>query len=133
MQVGSFGDVIFSVSTDKIQTVKDVSRSGSASIQTHKRHLDVDLPEFVGTDLESLSFNIQISKYLGVANPQTEVDRLFSYMRNGNPKYFILGAQRYGRYKWLISKIKVTDKHYDKSSNAITVDLAVTLTEYPQR
>lgn len=132
MKVGSYGGIPFSVSRDKIQTIRDLTRQGSASIQTHKRHLDTDLPEFVGTDLEGMTFNIRLSKYLG-SDPKRELERFVTYMRNGTPNYFTIGTERMGRYKWLVQKYKVTYEHYDASGNPVTIDVALTLTEYPKR
>ena len=133
MVVGYFGGVLFTVSSHTIKTIRDLTRSGSAGIQTHKRHLDVDLPEFVGRDLETISFNIRLSKYLGVSNPKKELDKIISCMQNGTPRYLILGTDKIGQYKWLVSKYKVTYEHYDGSGNAVTLDVAITLTEYPER
>ena len=133
MTIGSFGGIVFSVSPKKIKTLRDLSRNGSADIQTHKRHLDVDLPEFVGRGLESISFNIRLSKYLGVSNPQSDLNKIISYEQNGTPKSLILGTTKFGSNKWLISKHKVTYEHYDESGNPVTFDVSLTLTEYPKR
>ncbi len=132
MKIGSFGGIVFSVSPKKIKTIRDLSRNGSADIQTHKRHLNVDLPEFVGSGLESASFNIRLSKYLGVSNPKSDLKKIISYTQNGIPKNLIIGTEKFGRGKWLISKYKVTYEHYDERGNAVTIDVSLTLTEYPK-
>ena len=133
MEIGSLGNVVFSVSADKIQTIRDMTRQGSAGIQVHKRHLDVDLPEFVGTDLEGSTFSIRLSKYLGVSNPKDELDKLISYMQKGTPVYFVMGTERIGQYKWLIANYKVVYEHYDKKGTPVTMDVSITLKEYPKR
>lgn len=133
MTIGYFGGITFSVSSKKIKTIRDLSRNGLADIQSHKRHLEVDLPEFVGRGLESISFNIRLSKYLGVSNPQTDLNKIISYTQNGRPQTLVLGTQKFGSNKWLISKYKVTYEHYDESGNPITFDVSLTLTEYPKR
>lgn len=132
MTIGSFGGIVFSVSTKQIKTLRDLSRNGSADIQAHKRHLNVDLPEFVGSGLESISFNIRLSKYLGVSNPKSDLNTIISYAQNGVSNYLILGTETFGRYKWLVSKYKVTYEHYDECGNAVTMDVSITLTEYPK-
>ena len=133
MTIGYFGGIIFSVSPKKIKTLRDLSRNGSADIQTHKRHLNVDWPEFVGRGLESISFNIRLSKYLGVSNPQRDLDRFISYEQSGKAHSLVLGTTRFGSYKWLVSKHKVNYEHYDESGNPVTFDVSLTLTEYPKR
>ena len=133
MRIGTFGDVAFSVSTTEIKTIRSLTQQGGASIQSHKRHLNVDLPEFTGTELETVSFSVRLSKYLGVSNPTTDLNKLIGYARNGTPKYFVLGNRTFGRYKWLLSKYKVTHEYYDKYGNSVSMDVAITLTEYPKR
>lgn len=133
MTIGYFGGIVFSVSPKTIKTLRDLTRNGSADIQSHKRHLNVDLPEFVGRGLEGVSFNIRLSKYLGVSNPQIDLNTLIFYEQNGTPKPLVLGTTKFGSYKWLISKHKVTYEHYDESGNPITFDVSLTLTEYPKR
>lgn len=132
MIIGYFGGIVFSVSKSKIKTIRDLSRNGSADIQTHKRHLNVDLPEFVGSGLESISFNIRLSKYLGVSSPKSDLKKIISYEYNGKPQYLVLGTETLGRYKWLVSKHKVTYEHYDERGNVVTMDVSLTLTEYPK-
>lgn len=132
MKVGSFGNVAFIVSPEKIETPRDISRQGSVDIQSHKRHLNTDLPEFTGVGLETASFNIRLSAYLGVTDPQGELDKLTEYMRTGTPKYLILGGKIFGRHKWLINKYKQTAEHHDKRGEIVSMDVSVTLTEYPK-
>ena len=133
MEYGSFGDVIFTVSADKIQTIRDLTRQGAASIQSHKRHLDADLPEFTGVSGESFGFSIRLSKYLGVEDPTAVLEILIAYMREGIPQYLILGTGAVGRYKWLVSGYKVVHEHFDGNGNPVTIDVTISLTEYPRK
>ena len=132
MIVGCLGDIVFSVSQRTIKTLRDVAWQGSASIQSHKRHLNVDLPEFVGSDLDSITFSIRLSKFLGVSNPMSDIARLLTYERSGTALPLTIGEKGYGRYRWLISKHKVSLEQYDKIGNVVTADVSLTLTEYPE-
>lgn len=130
MIVGCLGDIVFSVSKDIIKTIRNVSWQSSATIQAHKRHMDVDLPEFTGVSLDSFTFNIRLSKFLGVSDPTSDVSRLRMYQRNGIALSLVIGEKSYGR--WLVSKYKITVEHYDKNGNIVTADISVDLTEYPE-
>ena len=129
MKIGCLGDIAFEVSDSIIKTIRDMSWSGSASIQTHQRHLGKALPEFVGVNSDAIEFKIRVSKYLG-ADPNTEIDKLTAYARSGTTVPLTIGTKTYGKYRWLISKHKTTLEHFDKRGNLITADITVSLTEY---
>ena len=127
MKVGSFGGVNFIVSSDTVETIRNFTMQQSASIQAHKRHLDVDLPEFTGTNLSTISFVLKLSKWLG-PNLEKDMALLQGYLRSGVVHYFTLGGKVYGRYKWLISSLKIAVEDYDKNGRIVTANINVTLT-----
>lgn len=129
MTIGCLGSIPFEVSSKEIKTIRDASWSGSASIQTHQRHLDNALQEFVGVDPDSFTFNIRISKYLG-SDPIADVATIFEYERTGTAVPLVIGTKGYGKYRWLVKKHKTTLEHYDIAGDVVGVDLSITLTEY---
>lgn len=129
MQIGCLGEILFEVSPDVIQTLRDATWSGSVSISTHQRHLQNTLQEFVGVDADSFTFNIRISRYLG-ADPLSVLNTIFDYERNGTALCLVIGEKMYGKYRWLIKKHKATLEHYDKNGNLVGADVSLTLTEY---
>ena len=54
MVVGCFGDVVFQVSEETVETINNVVWSGSARYSTHQRHLQDALTEFTGLDPDKL-------------------------------------------------------------------------------
>lgn len=129
MKIGCLGDIAFEVSTKTLQTIRDASWGGSASISTHQRHLSNALQEFVGDDPDSFTFNIRISAYLG-SDPLKEINKIFDYERKGKVLQLIIGSKVYGKFRWLIKKHKVTMENFDKFGNLIGADISITLTEY---
>lgn len=129
MKIGCLGDIIFEVSDKEIQTIRDASWSGSATISTHQRHLDNALQEFVGTDPDQFEFKMMVSRFLG-SDPLTVINKLFEYERGGIAVPLTIGKKGYGKYRWLIKKHKTEMEHYDKFGNLIGADITITLTEY---
>ncbi len=129
MQIGCLGDIAFEVSDDRIKTLRDVSWSGSASIQTHQRHLAKALTEFVGADADSIDFKIRISKYLG-ADPLADIAKIVEYEKNGTAVPLTIGTKNYGEYRWLIKKHKITLEYFDAKGDLTSADISLTLTEY---
>ena len=120
------------MSDDVIKTLRGVTWQGSADISIHKRHLNVGLPEFTGSNPDTITFSVRVSTALGV-DPLTEITRLKDYERNGTLLPFVLGEKIYGRFRWLISKSKILLEYYDPEGNLTTADISLTITEYPER
>lgn len=129
MKVGCLGDIVFEVSDGEIKTIRDASWSGSVSISTHQRHLDNALQEFVGINSDSFEFKIRVSMFLG-SDPLKEIEKLLDYERSGTAVQLTIGKTSYGKYRWLISKHKITLEHFDKAGNLVGADITVSLTEY---
>lgn len=129
MQIGCLGDVIFEVSDKTVKTLDKFKWSGSASIQTHSRHLDNSLQEFTGTNPDKITFTMTLSKYLGV-DPLTEIIKIFNYERSGESVPFTLGSKAYGKYRWLVESHSAHYEHYDKYGNVTVATVDVSLIEY---
>ena len=129
MRIGSLGDIAFEVSESVVKTLNNATWSGSANIQTHQRHLDNALQEFVSVAPDGFTFTMKLSRYLGV-DPITEVTKIFEYERKGIALPLTLGNKAYGKYRWLIKSHTVKMELYDARGNLTSCDVDVTLTEY---
>lgn len=129
MEIGCLGDIVFSVSDSMVQTLRDATLKGSAQTATHKRHLGKSLLEFVGVDAAAFDFKFEVSRLLG-ADPLAAIDQIREYEETGTTLPLVIGTQKYGEYRWLITKHSVALKHYDKQGNLVGADISVSLTEY---
>ena len=129
MRVGSLGEIVFSVSSNKVKTFEDLKISSSASFGSHKRHCGNEIIEFTGNDADSLSFNMTLSQILGV-DVESELEALRKYKKTGKTLKLVIGKKVIGNYRWVITKMTITPKHYGKKSEILTADVAITLKEY---
>lgn len=129
MIIGCLGDVVFEVSDSVIKTIDKATWSGSANIQTHQRHLDNALQEFVSIAADGFTFTLKVSRYLG-AEPMTEISKIFEYERGGIAVPLTLGNKSYGKYRWLVKSHKVKMEIHDGRGNLTSATVDVTLTEY---
>ena len=129
MQVGVLGDIVFQVSSNVIKTFDNLQWSGSARYSEHNRHLTNTLTEFTGIDPDTMSFDMELSAYLGV-DPMTELVKIWTYERSGKPLTFVVGEKAYGKYKWTIKSHKIKMKTYDKRGNVTSVSVSIDLLEY---
>ncbi len=129
MRVGSLGEIVFSVSSNKVETFSGLKISSSASFGSHKRHCGNEIIEFTGNDADSLSFNMTLSQILGV-DVESELEKLRKYKKTGKTLKLVIGKKVIGNYRWAITKMTITPKHYGKKSEIVTADVAITLKEY---
>jgi hypothetical protein len=74
-KIGSFGSLVFSVSENTVKTFDGMNWDFSADYATHDRHIKADLLEYMGPGIESISFSMTLSVFLGV-NPLKEIKKL---------------------------------------------------------
>ncbi len=131
-RIGTFGGIVFSVSERTIKTFDEMNWEFSAKYAVHDRHIRADILEYVGPELETLTFSMVLSAFLGV-NPSTEIETLRRMVHLGNAEWLIIGGKLYGNYKWVIEKVSVDLQHFDKTGKLLAAKVNLTLKEYPKR
>ena len=82
-EIGCLGDVVFTVSPEKILTPRTgISWSSSVKYAEHDRHLKSPALEYTGLDADQLKLPIRLSRSLGV-DPMQQIWDLFNYERAG--------------------------------------------------
>lgn len=127
--IGSLGDITFTVSSDVLKTLDNFNWSGSARYGSHQVHLGNTLPEFAGVNQDSITFDIFLSAYLGV-NPMDDIVLMFNYERSGENLSLVIGEKVYGKYRWNLISHKIKADNFDKAGNLMSVTVSVTLAEY---
>lgn len=129
MVVGCLGDMVFQVSDKVIETIRNVEWSGSARYAVHERHGGNALTEFTGVDPDKMSFELILSRELGV-DVGKEWVKLWTYERSGEALPLVIGEHHYGKYRWNLVSHKITAEAHDRDGTMTTVTVAVELQEY---
>ena len=127
--IGTWGDITFAVSRNQIKTFDGLKWDSGAKYSTHDRHLKEPLLEFTGTDVESMTFTMFFSAFLGV-NPIAEVSKLLKAMRRGEVHRLVIGPKAYGTNKWKLSN---SLPRYDNRGNLLVAKVSVTMKSYSGR
>ena len=130
--IGTWGDITFAVSRNQIKTFDGLKWDSGAKYSTHDRHLKEPLLEFTGTDVESMTFTMFFSAFLGV-NPIAEVLKLLKAMRRGEVHRLVIGPKAYGTNKWVITKLSNSLPRYDNRGNLLVAKVSVTMKSYSGR
>lgn len=119
----------FAVSREVFRTPKDMKWSGAARYATHARHATHALTEFTGLDPDQFSFDILLTRELGV-DPLAEIARLWSYERGGEALGLVIGGKAYGKYRWNVVKHETKIQYTDGAGNMYAVEVSLELVEY---
>ena len=130
--IGTWGDITFAVSRNQIKTFDGLKWDSGAKYSTHDRHLKEPLLEFTGTDVESMTFTMFFSAFLGV-NPIAEVSKMLKAMRRGEVHRLVIGPKAYGTNKWVITKVSTSLDRYDNRGNLLVSKVSVTMKSYSSR
>ena len=101
MFVGFLGTIPFVASRGYVRTFDDYKRQGEARWAEHEILGEKPLSEFLGENLEEISFTMLFRKDQGV-NPQSEVNTLKELRDGGTPVPLVLGFKVIGDGLWTV-------------------------------
>ena len=128
-QIGSLGDVVFEVSSEKVQTFKDLKRNSAARIATHEIIGQKPILEFIAPGLEEISFTMHLNIGLGV-NIKETLDLLRTMRDGGRVVDLIIAGEPITDNKWLVTSLSESVNFTDGEGNLLSVDVEVSLKEY---
>jgi len=129
--IGSYAGLVFEINDRKQLTYSDFTRSTSPRWDTHDILQNKPLPEFKGPGVDEITFSIKFRADLGV-NPEQEMAKLREFARKGHTSLFIRGNQPISVNHWVITKATETHKVIDNKGNILSMDVELTLMEYPK-
>lgn len=95
MRVGSFGQTVFEVSTDRVLTPTAFSREVKARYEEHKVLGAPPRLEFLAPELPSMELSVRFHASFGV-NPLTECKKIEAACLAGKVEKLIVGGSTWG-------------------------------------
>jgi phage protein U len=130
MQIGSFGeDLIFETSDKRILTFNDFNRGASSRWEEHAVIGQKPRGEFIGPELQTVTFTIKLNAALGVV-PQEEIDKLIKIVESGTADYLVIGGLPLGDDRWIILSISEARNRVLNSGELYSATLDVAMKEY---
>ena len=127
--IGSLGDVVFEVSSEKVQTFRDYQIQRSAKFSEHTIHGRKALLEFTGLAPASVSLNIRLDAGLG-SIPKDELDYLHFVLKSHYAVTLILDGEPQGDGLWVLESIDEKHEIIDNFGTSIAVEVSLKLKEY---
>lgn len=97
MIVGTFGDIVFSVSADRQYLIDGFSRKSGAKTEEHQVTGGKPRLEFIAPTLTDISFTITLMAGRGM-NPMAEVEKLRAICEGGETRRLIIGGRNLGKF-----------------------------------
>lgn len=127
--IGSLGQVLFEVSSDKILTFDGLNFSYKAKFAEHSIHNRNSLLEFTGFPAVTASMNILLNSALGV-DPYEELENLKNIFREHEAVAFILDGEPQGNGLWVIENMGLNFNFLSNKGRAQIIGVNLSLKEY---
>ncbi|MEK4255414.1 phage tail protein [Ureibacillus sp. FSL K6-2830] len=129
--IGSYAGIVFEINDLKNVTYSDFKRETTPRWDTHDILQNKPLPEFRGPGVDEISLQIKFRADFGV-DPEKEMAKLREFARKGHTSLFVRGNQPISVNHWVITKATEVHKVIDNKGNVISMDVELTLMEYPK-
>ena len=129
MAIGSLGDVVFEVSSDKVRTFNDLQVQLKANYMEHAIHGKKGLLEFTGFAASTMTITIDLLASLGVV-PKDELTGLEEILTNHEAVPFILNGEPQGDNLWVLESLSESYPVINNKGELISVRVTLNLKEY---
>lgn len=127
--IGFYGDIIFETSDERILNFSGFQRSATARWASHEVIQGKPASEFLGPDLDRITFTVHLKGRFGV-NVQEEMDRWLIKCRAGDVDTLVIGNKALGIYKWKIISVSQMWNVIMNKGEVISADVDIELEEY---
>lgn len=130
MKIGNIGtDIIFETSDSRILTYTGFSRTIKGRWAKHEIIMNKSKSEFLGPDLQSVTFSIDVNATLGV-KPRKIIKKIERMVEKGEVETFVLGGRLVGGGKWIIEQASETYNTVMSGGEVMSAKIDLTMTEY---
>lgn len=128
MTIGTLGDVVFSVSSKKVQTFNSMSWKKSYKYATHNMFGRKGLVEFTGMDPDEIELDMEFSIFTGV-NPLKMLKALEKMANKHKIAKLIIGNEVIGS-SWVITGIQIESQTFFADGTMMTASVKTSIKEY---
>lgn len=129
MLVGFMAGIPFIVSSRFIRTFDDYGRGSAGRWAQHDIIGDKPVLEFIGPDVEKISFTMQLRADQGI-NPAKELEKLRKLRDSGKQFPLVIGGNMVTDNMWVMDSIDESVSFWGEEGSMLSVKVSVTLREY---
>lgn len=129
MAVGTFGNIVFSVSDDMVLTPSSLSQTVGSSWAVHDNIGGKQKAEYTGPTLRVLNFDMKISAELGI-RPRKMLQKLEQMAEGGEAYMLVIGGKPVGDNPWRLVSLSEEWGTVLNRGELISANVTVSLEEY---
>lgn len=129
--IGSFGKIIFTVSSLKVLSPNDYKIDRGAKRKKHSIINNPDITQFQGRELINVSFGIKL--IYSLVNIEQARERLAKYINEGHHFPLILSGKKIGENTFMLTKYSEKVTRTDRVGTPLVVELDVSFEEYIEK
>ena len=128
--IGYFGkQIIFETSDKRIMTFSELKMDIASRYAKHDVIMKKPITEFIGPDLDSLSFAVNLNGNFGV-KPRVEMEKWAALARDGVAEVFVVGGKPLGADKWVVKSVSQAWDTVFNGGELFSGKIDVSLEEY---
>lgn len=127
--IGYFGPIKFETSDRRILTFTDFQRESTTRSEKHDVIGRKPVKEFIGPDLDTITFTITLTATSGV-NPRVEAEKWLRMSRNGEAHPLVIGKRGLGFDRWTIESVSQMWDVVLNKGQVYSAKVDITLEEY---
>lgn len=128
-QIGSFGSLVFETSDSKVLTPNSFQRKVSGRWEQHNVIGKKPRSQFMGSDLDSITFKITLSAMHGV-RPRTSIEKLEKMVSEGTVETLVIGGKKVGSNKFYMESLSEDWDYILNKGELVKASVSVTMKEY---
>lgn len=129
MPIGSFGDVVFTVSNDKILTFSGLSGSSGADWATHDIVGGKPKSQYIGPKLRKYDLEIELNAQYGV-RPRAMLERLQAMAEGSAVHHLIVGNAPLARNPFKLTEVSDEWETIMNRGELVRCKVKITVEEY---
>ena len=129
MEIGSFGNVVFSTNDERVLTFSNFQRDLSTEYAEHRNIGRKPTSEYIAPNLDTITFNMTLDESFGV-KPREAAELMITLCRNGEARPLIIGTWALGTDMWVITHLGNGLPVILNNGRILKATLEVTLKEY---
>ncbi|MEK3955301.1 phage tail protein [Psychrobacillus sp. FSL K6-1464] len=127
--IGYYGPIKFTTSDKRILTFDDFKREASARSEKHAPIGRKPVKEFIGPELDTITFTILFSAANGV-NPRVDMEKWLRMCRTGEAHVLVIGKRALGLDKWTVESVSQSWDVIFNKGELYSSKVDITLEEY---
>lgn len=127
--IGSYGDIVFETSDKRILTFSDFKYTAASRWEKHDNMNAKPTSEFIGPDLDQITFTVILNGNYGV-KPRQEMEIWLEKVTKGTADVLVIGTKPLGQDKWVVKQVSNAWDTIFNKGELFSGKIDVTLEEY---